>query len=81
MMPLYAFVEGDTLGLLILADETDTIDTLADKAQTAASVRVAPRTSPEVLVAGKPLDPMITVAMAGLTPLSRFDVRFRKGEP
>jgi Toluene-4-monooxygenase system protein B (TmoB) len=78
MIPLYAFVEGDTLGLLILAEETETIESLAKKALSAASVRVAPRTGPTVLHRGAPLDPRITVALAGLSPLSRVDVRYLK---
>jgi hypothetical protein len=40
MIPLYGFLEGDTIGLLVLADEEETLASLADKLQSAASVRV-----------------------------------------
>jgi hypothetical protein len=80
MMPLYAFVEGDTLGLLVFAEEKESIASLARKAQSAASVRVAERAQPSVVYQGKNLDPEMTVSLAGLRPLCRFDVRFSEGE-
>jgi hypothetical protein len=36
MIPLYGFLEGDTIGLLILAEEGDTIAALAQKLQDSA---------------------------------------------
>ena len=66
-IPLYGFLQGDTLGLLILAEEGDTVEALARKLQDAASLRVAGRNK-------KTIDPAITVAQAGLQPLDRFDV-------
>jgi len=60
-VPLYGFLQGDTVGLLILADEGDTLEALAQKLQAAASLRVAAR------------DP-VTVAQAGFEALDRFDV-------
>jgi len=40
-IPLYGFLEGDTLGLLMLAEEGETVLQLAQKLQQAASLRVA----------------------------------------
>ena len=40
-IPLYGFLEGDTVGLLMLAEEGDTVLALARKLQDAASIRVA----------------------------------------
>ena len=40
-IPLYGFLEGDTLGLLMLAEEGETVLELARKLQDAASIRVA----------------------------------------
>ena len=74
MIPLYCFLEGDTIGLLILAQPDDTIETLADKLQASAAVRVAPRARVTVLHGKRVLDPDSTVARAGLTALDRFDV-------
>ena len=78
MIPLYGFLEGDVLGLLILASEDDTVLTLAHKLQQAAALRVAPRRDACVRVSakGEPLEPSARVGAAGLEPLDRFDVRF-----
>jgi hypothetical protein len=75
MIPLYGFLEGDTIGLLVLADEHDTMATLADKLQRSAAVRVAARDCVHVEVGGVRLHPTVTVARAGLAALDRFDVR------
>ena len=75
MIPLHGFLEGDTLGLLVLAREEDTAASLARLLQDAAALRVAPLENPCVWVRGEPLDPSSTVAAAGLQPLDRFDVR------
>ena len=48
MIPLYGFLAGDTLGLLILAEEDDTMAELATKLQQAAFVRVATRDEVQV---------------------------------
>jgi hypothetical protein len=76
MIPLYGFLEGDTLGLLILATEQDTAAELARKLQDAAALRVAPARDARVWIHGRRLEPSITVAAAGLSALDRFDVRF-----
>jgi hypothetical protein len=73
-IPLYGFLEGDTVGLLILAEEDDTVEALAQKLQDAASLRVAVRNQVQVVYNEKAIDPSITVAQAGLQALDRFDV-------
>jgi hypothetical protein len=76
VIPLYGFLEGDTLGLLVLADEQDSAVALAHKLQEAAALRVAPAPGARVWARGQWLEPWVTVAAAGLQPLDRFDVRF-----
>ena len=71
---LYGFLQGDTVGLVILADEDDTLQVLAQKLQDAASLRVAHRDQVQVVANDKIMDPAMTVAQAGLQPLDRFDV-------
>ena len=73
-IPLYGFLQGDTVGLLILAEEDDSLQTLARKLQDAASLRVAGRDQVQVIYNDKTMDPAITVARAGLQALDRFDV-------
>jgi hypothetical protein len=73
-LPLYGFLEGDTIGLLIVADEHETVGSLSRKLQEAASLRVTPMHNPQVLYRDETLDPGMTLAQAGLKPLERFDV-------
>ena len=74
MIPLYGFLEGDTIGLLILADEADTVATLIDKLQTSARVRVEPRKKLKLLHNGQMLDAEVTVGQARIEALDRIDV-------
>jgi hypothetical protein len=76
-IPLYGFLEGDTLGLLVLADEVQTILELARKLQDAANIRVARNDDVELIYNCKTVDPGLTVAQAGLQALDRFDVIWR----
>jgi hypothetical protein len=48
-IPLYGFLEGDTVGLLVLAEEGQTILDVARKLQDAASIRVAHREKVDVV--------------------------------
>jgi hypothetical protein len=73
-IPLYGFLEGDTVGLLIVADEGDTLQLLAQKLQDAASLRVAHRDRVQVIYNDKSMDPAITISQAGFQALDRFDV-------
>ena len=73
-VPLYGFLQGDTLGLLILAEDWDTLETLARKLQAAASLRVVARDQVRVVYKDETMDPAMTVAQAGLQALDRFDV-------
>jgi hypothetical protein len=73
-IPLYGFLQGDTVGLLILAEERDTVGTLARKLQDAASLRVAGSEQVQVIYNDKAIDLALTIAQAGLQALDRFDV-------
>jgi hypothetical protein len=76
-IPLYGFLEGDTVGLLVLAEQDETILELARKLQDAASIRVTPNEKIEFVHDGKAIDPGLTVTQAGLQALDRFDVIWR----
>ena len=76
-IPVYGFLEGDTLGLLVLAEEDETVMELARKLQDAASIRVARNDEIDLVYQGKAIDPRLTVAQAGLEALDRFDVIWR----
>jgi hypothetical protein len=74
MIPLYGFLEGDTIGLLVLADEDDTVATLIEKLQTSARVRVKTRSGVKLLHNGLMLDAQMTVGQARMEALDRIDV-------
>jgi hypothetical protein len=74
VIPLYGFLQGDTIGLLVLASETASIDAIGRQLQVSASVRVKPIDHFSVLHRGRVLNPQITVEEAGLEPLDRVDV-------
>jgi Toluene-4-monooxygenase system protein B (TmoB) len=75
-IPLNGFLQGDLIGLVIFADEDETMQSLARKLQRAASVRVRSQQGGrvQVLLRGRVLEPTLTVARAGFEPLDRFDV-------
>lgn len=77
-IPLYGFLEGDILGLIVLAEENDTVVDVARKLQDAASMRVTPRDHMEFVYEGKTINPDLTVTQAALQALDRFDVRRTK---
>ena len=74
MIPLYGFLYGDSLGLVVLASPSDTAVDLCAKLQAAAAVRVAPLAEPRVRYQGRRLAAWETVADAKMQPLERFDV-------
>jgi hypothetical protein len=73
-IPLYGFLQGDVLGLLILAEEDETVHALSERLQEAASLRVAHTQNVRVIYNGNVLDPGLTLRDAGLGTLERFDV-------
>jgi hypothetical protein len=78
-LPLYGFVEGDTVGVLILADERESVELLANRLRDAVSLRVRTNDEMEVVYKGVVLDPAITLTDADFTPLQRFDLRRKHG--
>ena len=73
-IPLYGFLQGDTLGLLILADEGESVQALALKLQDAGSLRVAGRNHVQVVHNDKAIGQTLTVREAGFQAFDRFDV-------
>lgn len=74
LVPLYGFVRGDMLGLLVLVRASDTVATLAASLSEAAAVRIAPAEHARVFAGGRELDPNVTIAAAGLSALDRIDL-------
>ena len=74
LVPLYGFLKGDTIGLIVLVRSDQTVADIAAVLQEAASVRVAPAERASVYCRGTKLDPALTVTEAGLKALDRVDV-------
>jgi hypothetical protein len=74
LVPLYGFVEGDTLGLVVLAHDTMTMSEVAEKLRRSAGVRVRIEGELRVRYRGETVDPDATVASAGFEALDRIDV-------
>jgi hypothetical protein len=79
LVPLYGFLEGDTMGVLVLAHADSTLAEVVDKLRASASLRVDTRGAFDLVAGGQVLDPHATVASAGLTALDRVDARRRDG--
>jgi hypothetical protein len=75
LVPLYGFVEGDTIGLIVLAHDDDPIARVIARLQHSARWRVAKFENARAFHGGRELDPGQTVAEAGITALERIDVR------
>ena len=74
LMPLYGFMQGDTLGLLILSQDTDTICEVIKKIKISASPRLDTRAEYKLVYKGKVLRQDLTVVQAGLEALERVDL-------
>jgi hypothetical protein len=75
MIPLYGFLEGDTLGLLMLVQADTTLAELAEKLKSAARLRADPGERIAIWVGDRVVDASLSVADAKLEPLDRFEVR------
>jgi hypothetical protein len=74
MIPLYGFLQGDSIGVLVLAEESDTAADLAEKLQSAARIRVRHEAKVRVVYQGVIIGSQMTVAQAQMGALDRFDV-------
>ena len=80
-LPLYGFVEGDTIGVVIFADERESVQALAQRLRDAVRLRVDTQVEMEVVYRGAVIDPDTTLDQAHFTALQRFDLRRKQGVP
>jgi hypothetical protein len=73
MIPVYGFMVGDTIGVLILTSSDERLDSLASKIEASASVRVRPGRALRILWKGQLMDPRSTVGDVGISALERVD--------
>lgn len=74
LVPLFGFLRGDTIGLVVLVHDYQTVADIAAVLREAATVRVAPRGPASVYFQGRRLAPDLTIAKSGLRALDRIDV-------
>jgi len=74
LVPLYGFVEGDTMGVVVLAQPEEPMTDLAARLAEAAAVRVAPGHEGAIRYDGRILDSRATLRSAGIQPLERVDL-------
>jgi hypothetical protein len=75
VIPVYGFLEGDTLGLVVTVVGEDTVDELAAKIRAAAAVRVGWTGPARVVLKGRTLSGSTTIVAAGIEPLDMVEVR------
>ena len=73
--PIYGFVEGDTVGVLVFADEIETVSSLMRKLLDAVELRVKTKDRFEAVYQGNVLDPAAVLDQTPLKPLQRLDLR------
>ena len=74
LVPLYGFLKGDTLGVVLLVQHDDPVARIASSIMEAAAPRVRPAARARVFFSGRELAETMTVSEAGLAALDRVDV-------
>jgi hypothetical protein len=73
-IPLYGFVQGDTMGLVYLVHERETVQDLIRKVQLATKVRVRPMEETEIVYKNQKLEPQMSIAQVEFEAMDRFDL-------
>lgn len=81
LVPLYGFVEGDTLSVLVLAHDDMKVSEVMRMLRSSVAVRVDESGEWVLFYRGEPVPLGRTVAEAGLEALTRIDLRRREGVP
>ncbi|HVZ35638.1 MAG TPA: toluene-4-monooxygenase system B family protein [Polyangiaceae bacterium] len=74
LVPVYGFVRGDTLGVVVLAHDGDTVAQLGRALLDAVAVRIAPAPHLRVYRGELELAPEQTLMQAGVKALDRIDL-------
>jgi hypothetical protein len=74
VMPVYGFVAGDTMGVVVLVRPDETFRDLAVRLVEAAGVRVVGSGRGRISFKGRVLDPRGTLRSEGVAPLDRVDL-------
>ena len=80
MIPLYGFLQGDTIGLLVLAYSHETAEQVAHKLVQMAQTRVKNKGECQLFYQGEVVPAAVTMSSLGARALDRIDVRWRAHE-
>lgn len=77
MIPVYSFMEGDSLGLLTFTYEDETVEELARKvlASTRCRVEQSGADSLSLYFQGRALSPALRIAQTEIQPLAMVEVK------
>jgi len=74
MIPIYGFLQGDTIGVLVFAYPNETANDLINKVQKAAAIRVKPKVGMKLIYKERSVEAHLTVTEMGIQPLEHFFV-------
>jgi len=74
VLPLYAFVQGDTMGVVVLGRLEGTIAELGDNLLRAVGVRVGRRGPYQLFAGERRLEPAALLRAQAMSPLDRVDL-------
>jgi hypothetical protein len=74
VMPLYGFVQGDTMGVIVLGRLDGTVRDLGENLLRATSVRVKRRNGFAIMFGDRRLEPAALLRTLGMQPLDRVDL-------
>lgn len=80
-IPLYCFVRGDTLGLVVLAPEEERVDDLAARLARAAAPRVRLSGQLAIVHRGRVLRGERSLTEVGIAALDRVDLVSEEAQP
>ena len=79
VLPLYGFVQGDTMGVVVLGRLDGTVAELGANLLRAVGVRVGRRGSYQLRAGARRLDPEAALRTAAMEPLDRIDLVWDEG--
>jgi hypothetical protein len=74
VLPLYAFVQGDTMGVVVLGRLEETVRDLGENLIRATAVRVRRRGVFRIMHGDRVMDPAAPLRTLGMQPLDRVDL-------
>jgi hypothetical protein len=81
VLPLYGFVQGDTMGVVVLGRLDGTVAELGANLLRAVGVRVDRQGAYQLRAGARRLDPEAALRTQAMQPLDRIDLVWEEGTP